>query len=135
MSEREVGVVIADDQAVFRDAARAVVEATPGFTLLGEAVCGEDAVSLAARLHPDLVIVDLRMPDISGLQTSERLALLERRPFVVLVSVSDVPGLSELALEHGAFAFLSKRELRPSTLRELWERRNETEDDERSTAA
>src|SRR3954465_15640542 len=119
-----VGVVAVDDQALFRGAVRAVVDATPGFTLLGEAACGEDGVSLAARLHPALMVVDLRMPGISGLETSARLARLCPRPFVVLVSADEDPRLPELAHAHGAIAFLLKRALRPRTLRALWELRD-----------
>src|SRR3954454_9718592 len=116
-----VGVVSVDDQALFRRAARAVVDATPGFTFLGEAARGETGVSLAAQLRPDLMLVDVRMPGISGLETSARLARLSPRPFVVLVSVDDEPRLPELALAHGAIAFLPKRALRRSTLRALWQ--------------
>src|SRR3954462_5392734 len=115
-----VGVVSVDDQALFRGAVRAVIDATPGFTLLGEAARGEDGVSLAAQLHPDLMLVDLRMPGISGLETSARLARLSPRPVVVLVSADDQPRLPELALAHGAIAFLPNRALRPGTLRALW---------------
>src|SRR4051812_46497947 len=116
-----VGVVSVDDHALFRGAVRAVVDATPGFTFLGESACGEDGVSLATQLRPDLMLVDVRMPGISGLETSARLARLSPRPFVVLVSADDEPQLPELALAHGAIAFLPKRALRPSTLRALWE--------------
>src|SRR3954454_4420503 len=116
-----VGVVSVDDHALFRRAVRAVVDATPGFTFVGEAARGEDAVSLAAPLHPDLMLVDVRMPGISGLETSARLARLSPRPAVVLVSADDQSRLPELALAHGAIAFLPKPALRPSTLRALWQ--------------
>src|SRR3954454_5327705 len=75
-----IGVVTVDDQALFRAAVRAVVDATRELTLLGEAERGEDGVRLAARVHPDLVVVDLQMPGISGLETSARLARLSPRP-------------------------------------------------------
>src|SRR3954463_14716863 len=123
-SFRVVGVVSVDDHALFRGAVRAVVDATPGFTFLGEAARGEDGVSLAAQLHPDLMVVDVRMPGISGLETGARLARLSPRPFVVLVSADDDPRLPELALAHGAIAFLPKRALRPRTLQTLWQLRD-----------
>src|SRR3954452_17198077 len=103
-----VGVVSVDDHALFRRAVRAVVDATPGFTFLGEAARGEDGVSLAAQLRADLMLVDVRMPGISGLETSARLARLSPRPAVVLLSADDRPQLPELALAHGAIAFLPK---------------------------
>ena len=119
-----VGVLVVDDHAPFREAAGAVVAATPEFTLVGEAACGEDGVSLAARVHPDLVVVDVQMPGISGFETSARLGRLRPRPFVVLVSADDDPQLSELALAYGAIGFLPKATLRPGTLRSLWSRRD-----------
>src|SRR4051794_12249451 len=115
-----VGVVIVDDQAPFRDAARAVIDATAGFTLLGEAASGEHAGPLAASLRPHLMLVDVGMPGISGFETSTRLAYLRPRPFVFLVSADDDPVLYERAVSHGAVGFLPKRALRPNTLRTLW---------------
>jgi len=125
-------VLVVDDHAPFREAAGAVVAATPEFTLIGEASCGEDAVQLAARVHPDLVVVDVQMPGISGFETSARLGRLRPRPSVVLVSADDDPELSELARAYGAIGFLPKATLRPSTLRALWSRRDG--DDERDGA-
>jgi DNA-binding NarL/FixJ family response regulator len=122
-ASRAVGVVTVDDQAVFRHVARAVIDATHGFAFLGEAACGEDAVRLDARLHPDLLLVDLRLPGMSGLETCARLARLHPRPLIVLVSSSADLALGELAVAHGAAGFLPKQALGPWTLRELWERR------------
>jgi DNA-binding NarL/FixJ family response regulator len=119
-----VSVVSVDDQALFREVLREVVKAMAGFTLVAEAACGEDAITLAERLHPDLMIVDVRMPDVSGLEVSARLASLRPRPVVVLVSGSDHRGLPELAVAHGALGFLAKHAIRPRTLRALWERRD-----------
>jgi two-component system invasion response regulator UvrY len=120
---RPIGVVIVDDQALFRQAARAVVDAAPGFLFLGEAVCGEDAVSLAAQLHPDLMLVDFRLPGISGLETCARLARLRPQPFVFLVSANVDAALPELAVAHGAVGFMQKHALRPQALRAMWEAR------------
>src|SRR4051794_25879607 len=122
-----VGVVTVDDQPLFRDVARAVVDATAGFTLLGEAACGEDAVRLAARLQPDLMLVDVGLPDISGFETCVRLARLHPRPFVLVISANEDPIFSELAGSHGAIGFLSKRALHPRTLRGLWAQREGSE--------
>jgi two-component system invasion response regulator UvrY len=116
-----VGVVVVDDQAPFRQVASAVVGATAGFTLLGEAACGEDALRVAARVHPDLMLVDVRMPGISGFETSARLACLRPRPCVILISGDEGPVLSELACSHDALGFLPKRALTPRTLQALWE--------------
>jgi len=117
-----VRVLTVDDQPLFRDAARAVVGAMPGFESIAEVPRGEDALVLAPRLHPDLVLVDVSLPGIDGLETSRRLTAEEPRPLVVLISADDDPLLRDSARDHGAVAFLCKQELRPRTLRALWER-------------
>jgi YesN/AraC family two-component response regulator len=58
-----VDVLVVDDQEVFRTAARDVIDATRGFRCAGEASSGAEAVRLAAQLHPELVLVDVRMPE------------------------------------------------------------------------
>jgi DNA-binding NarL/FixJ family response regulator len=133
-ASHSVGVVTVDDQPLFRQAARAVIDATPGFALLGEAGTGEEAVGLAARLQPDLMIVDYRLPGISGLETSARLARLRPRPFVLLVSSDAGPALPELAVAHGAVAFLPKHALRSRALRDVWERRYPDDSESESSA-
>jgi two-component system, NarL family, invasion response regulator UvrY len=117
-----VRVLTVDDQAVFRDAARAVIDATPGFEPLAEAGSGEDALAVAARLRPDLVLLDVNLPGIDGLETSRRLAAERPAPLVVLVSAYDHPALRDSVGGCGAAAFLPKQQLRPRVLRELWER-------------
>ena len=82
-----VRVLIVDDQAPFRDVARTVVELTDGFEVVGEVETGEDSVTSARDLHPDLVLMDVNLPGMSGLEaTKEILAGVEEaRPVVVLV--------------------------------------------------
>ena len=73
-----VRVLIVDDQAPFRDVARTVVELTDGFEVVGEVETGEDSVTSARELHPDLVLMDVNLPGISGLDaTREILAEVE----------------------------------------------------------
>jgi DNA-binding NarL/FixJ family response regulator len=117
-----VRVLTVDDQPLFRDAARAVVAATPGFEPVAELPRGEDALALLDQLRPDLVLVDVSLPGIDGLETSRRIAATERAPLVVLISADDDPVVRESARDHGAAAFLSKQDLRPGALRTLWER-------------
>ena len=117
-----VRVLTVDDQPLFRDAARAVIGATEGFESIAEVPRGEDALALVSRLRPDLVLVDVSLPGIGGLETSRLLAALDDAPRVVLISADDDPVLRDSAGAHGAVAFLSKPELRPRTLRALWER-------------
>ena len=117
-----VRVLTVDDPPVFRDAARAVIAATPGFEALAEVASGEDALALADRLRPDLVLLDVGLPGIDGLETSRRLTATEPAPVVVLISADDDPVLRDAARDYGAVGFIAKRELRPGILRTLWER-------------
>ena len=115
-----VRVLTVDDHATFRDAARALIVAT-GFEVAGEAASGEEGVAAAARLHPDLVLMDVRLPDIDGCEATRRIIPLRPEAVVVLVSATEegVPG--DLAARCGAAAFVCKEQLRPSLLRELWD--------------
>jgi DNA-binding NarL/FixJ family response regulator len=122
IAREAVAVLAVDDHEAFRIAARAVVAATPGFELVGEAASGEGAVAAALRLAPDLVLLDVNMPDVDGLQTSRRLARCVRPPVVVLVSSEEDAAIGQEVSECGAAAFLDKREFSPRTLRTLWAR-------------
>jgi two-component system invasion response regulator UvrY len=107
-----------DDQPIFLDVAREVVAATPGFRWVGGASSGEDAVAEVDRLDPGLVLLDVRMPGMGGLETARR--IIDRHPsvVVVLVSVEEPPALA--VAESGAAVLVRKQELGPSVLRRLW---------------
>jgi DNA-binding NarL/FixJ family response regulator len=115
-----IRVQTVDDQAPFREAARAAIGRTPGFDLVAEAEDGESALRLARDADPDMVIVDVRMAGMDGLETARR--LLEECPdrVVVLVSSADLRELSDLAASSGAAALLRKSWLTPRLLRGLW---------------
>jgi CheY-like chemotaxis protein len=87
-----VAVLIVDDQAPFRLAAAAVVEATPGFRVEAVAGSGEECVLLARRLHPDLVLLDVQLPGVDGWEASRLLRSLPGPPVVVVLSGADVDG-------------------------------------------
>jgi DNA-binding NarL/FixJ family response regulator len=117
-----VRVLTVDDHSPFRDAARAVITATPGFEALAEVTSGEDALDLLDRLRPDLVLLDISLPGIDGLETCRRLTTTEHAPLVLLISADDDPLLRDSARSYGAAGFISKAELRPGILRAVWER-------------
>ncbi|MGZ4640111.1 MAG: response regulator transcription factor, partial [Actinomycetes bacterium] len=73
MTEHEVSVLVVDDQRPFRAAAAAVLRRTPGFVLVGEASSGEEALERVAELAPRLVLMDINMPGISGIEATQRL--------------------------------------------------------------
>jgi DNA-binding NarL/FixJ family response regulator len=116
---RPVTVLAVDDQAIFLRAARELIAATPGFTQVGEAASGPEAVERAEELRPDLVLLDVRMPEMDGIETAQR--LLEARPdaVVVLISLDDVP-VEPAAADLGVAAHLRKQDLSARTLLDLW---------------
>jgi CheY-like chemotaxis protein len=113
-------VLVVDDQVVFRDVMRAVVEATPGLELVAEASCGKDALATTDELAPDLVIVDIRMPGMDGLTVARTLLERTPAPVVLLVSAQPPPASLPIAPDGSMVAFVAKEHLRPAVLRELW---------------
>jgi two-component system, NarL family, invasion response regulator UvrY len=120
VGDAPVGVLTVDDQAVFRDLARLVLKATPGFTSVGELASGEEALAAIDDLRPRLVLVDVRMPGIGGIETARRIAAAHPEIVVVLISVEDADDLPADALKSGAVALVRKQDFGAVLLTELW---------------
>jgi DNA-binding NarL/FixJ family response regulator len=116
---QSVTVLAVDDQPIFLRTARSLIAATPGFEQVGEAVSGEEAIELAELLHPDLVLVDVRMPGMDGIETARRLTSRDPHPVVVLISLEEMPEAGDAA-DTGVAACMRKQELSTRTLQELW---------------
>ena len=116
----DVRVVTVDDQAVFRATARDVVDATPGFTSLGEFASGEEALAAMSVLCPELVLVDVRMPGMDGVETTRRIKFTASSTVVVLISVEERANFLEDVATSGAAALVSKEDFGPDLLRNLW---------------
>jgi two-component system, NarL family, invasion response regulator UvrY len=116
----EVPTLVVDDQEAFRDALRDVVCATPGFTLAGEAASGEAALAAVGELSPLLVLMDVRMPGIGGIEATRALSQGHPNLRIVLISVENRDELPAGVDQCGAVAFVRKQELRPQRLHELW---------------
>jgi DNA-binding NarL/FixJ family response regulator len=114
-----VTVLTVDDQAVFRRAAHDLITATPGFEQVGEAASGPEALELAAHVHPDLVLLDVRMPGMDGLETARRLLTSDPDAVVVLISLEEVPEVQSAAAV-GVAAHVRKQDLSKRTLQDLW---------------
>ncbi len=119
-TERPVDVLIVDDQAPFRAAARAVIARVAGFTLIAEAESGEEAVALHGDLRPDLVLMDINMGGIDGIEATRRITAVDPATMVVLVSTYRLDELPAGARTSGAKAYVNKDELSPRVLRRLW---------------
>jgi DNA-binding NarL/FixJ family response regulator len=115
-----VRVLIVDDLEPFRRAARAVVEATADFEVAGEAADGEASVEAAELLRPDIVLMDVNLPGISGLEATRRIRATAPRIMVLLMSTRDAQEFAGKAAECGAAAYLPKSLLTPKQLMELW---------------
>jgi DNA-binding NarL/FixJ family response regulator len=116
-----VSVLTIDDHAQFREAARAVVDATIGFEIAGEISAGEDAVAAVVRVAPDMVLVDVRLPGIDGYEVARRIAPVRPDAVIVLISAADDALQGDVAARCGAVAFVRKQDLRPQLLSTLWE--------------
>jgi DNA-binding NarL/FixJ family response regulator len=117
----EVRVLTVDDQAVFRDVARDVIDATTGFESVGDAESGEEALAEVERLRPELVLLDVRMPGIGGIETARRITAAHPDTVVVLITIGDAEEFSEDAQTSGAAALVRKQEFGPALLRRIWD--------------
>jgi two-component system invasion response regulator UvrY len=115
-----VTVLVVDDQAPFRRAAASVVRATPGFAVVGEAASGEEAVDLATSLSPALVLMDINMTGINGIEATRRITAEHPDMTVVLLSTYRAEDLPSDAGTSGMAAYVNKDEFGPQVLADVW---------------
>jgi DNA-binding NarL/FixJ family response regulator len=113
-------VVIADDHPSFRASARAILEAD-GFQVVGEADDGAAAIAASRLLGPDVMLLDVQLPDMDGFAVLSQLDLSDGRPAVVLVSSRDAADYGGMIEQSGARGFIPKAELTGSALSALLE--------------
>jgi two-component system, NarL family, invasion response regulator UvrY len=121
-----VDVMIVDDQAPFRAAARTVVALADGFGVTGEAETGEDAVEQATALGPALVLMDINLPGINGIEATRRITREHPGTVVVLMSTYTAEDLPADAMACGAKAYVHKEDLFPDVLRRVWDEHRPT---------
>ena len=103
-----IRVLVADDEAIVRDGLRAIVELEPDLEVVAEAADGAEAVELARRHEPDVALVDIRMPNVDGLEATRRLVSLTVAPRVIVLTTFDHNEYVYEAMRAGASAFLLK---------------------------
>jgi DNA-binding NarL/FixJ family response regulator len=116
----EVRVLVVDDQEPFRDAVASLLEFTPGFRLVGSVASGEDALDHVRRSAADLVLLDVNLGGMSGVETCRRLRATDGAPAVVLMSGyrrAELPA----DLDALAVPFVAKEQLSPDALQRLWD--------------
>jgi DNA-binding NarL/FixJ family response regulator len=102
-----------------------VLALSHGFDLLGEAETGLQSVDLAATLLPDLVLMDVNLPDIDGFEATRRIRdRAQRPPIVVILSTYEAVDFADRAIAAGAAAFLSKSTFTPDELQRVWDEAN-----------
>jgi DNA-binding NarL/FixJ family response regulator len=115
-----VRVLTVDDQRPFRVAAAAVVRRAAGFELVGEAASGQEALRAVAELGPDLVLMDINMPGMGGIEATRAITAGEHPPVVFLCSTYQARDLPADAQDSGAAAYIDKEHLGAELLARLW---------------
>jgi DNA-binding NarL/FixJ family response regulator len=108
MTEVPIRIIIADDHPVVRDGFRGIIAAEPGFEVLGEAGNGAEAVSMAKALRPDVILMDLRMPVMGGVEAIRELARAGLQVRVLVLTTFDTDQDVRPAIEAGATGYLLK---------------------------
>jgi DNA-binding NarL/FixJ family response regulator len=116
-------VLVVDDQRPFRLAARAVLRRMEGFELAGEAASGQEAIDLAGSLRPELILMDINMPDMNGIEATRRITSANPDVVVILCSTYEAADLPSGAASSGARGYLNKEQLGADLLRQMWEAR------------
>jgi DNA-binding NarL/FixJ family response regulator len=116
----QIRVLVVDDQDAFRRVALDVIEATPGFEPVGAAASGEEALELVGEVSPELVLMDVRMPVMDGLETTRRLSAAHPETVIVLISIDDPAELPRAVGSCGATTLIRKQDFGPLALRRIW---------------
>ena len=115
-----VRVVLVDDQEAFMHALVAVVDATRGFVVVGQASTGEESLELTEELKPGLVLMDVNLPGIDGIEATRRLRERRAPPVVILLLDARRGRGRVFVAQSGANAYVTKSEFGPQRLSQIW---------------
>ena len=118
IASAHVGVLVVDDQDPYRRAMSVVVDSTDGFVVGGAVASGEESGAAAAARGPDLVLMDINLPGISGIEAARQIRGAASAPVIVLLSTHDEDDFDLSGC--GAAAYVSKSALSPARLRQVW---------------
>jgi len=103
-----IRVLIADDHAVVRAGLRSLISAEPDLKLAGEAACGAEAIELVTKLKPDVLLLDLSMPDMDGITVTRKVKEIQPNLLVMILTLHDDEALLRTALKAGAAGYVVK---------------------------
>jgi len=120
VTDKRVRVWVVDDQASFRMATAAALAAMADFVMAGECETGESAIELMRNASAEIVLMDIHMPGMGGIEATRRIRAAHPDLMVLLMSTYDVEDLPAAAADCGAAAYLHKEQLSPDLLTRLW---------------
>ena len=115
-----VRVLTVDDHEPFLEVAHEMISGTPGFEAVGEVTSAAEALAAAETIQPDLVLIDVHMPEMGGIEASRRLSAEHPELVIVLISTAEPSELPAAAGNCGAVEILRKQDLGPATIRRVW---------------
>jgi DNA-binding NarL/FixJ family response regulator len=119
MDAQQLRVVIADDHPLFRDGIRALIATEPDLSLVGEATSGEEAVDMVGRLQPDVALMDIQMPGLSGIEVTRRIASVSPATGVLVMTMFEDDHVIFAAMRAGARGYLVKGARQAEVLRAI----------------
>ena len=112
-------VLVADDHPMFRHGMVALLDATPEFTVVGEAATGDEAINLAVELQPDVILMDIRMPGVNGIEATRRIVHTSPHIRILIVTMSDDDASIFTAMRAGARGYVQKDAQKADMLRAI----------------
>lgn len=109
LSQNRISVLLADDHSIVREGIRALLESESDIEVIGEAETGREALELAAKLHPDVILMDIAMPLLNGLEATRQLQILVPNSKVLVLSAHSDDAYVEKVMSMGAKGFLIKQ--------------------------